>query len=134
MQTAITFLTARVKGPDEDDWLKLVRLIRYLKGTEEMVLTLSADCLNMLKWWVDASCGVHKDLKGHTGVSFSLGKGTIAGKSSKQKLNTNCSTKSELVGVDDAMPHCLWTNYFLAWQQCQCNGTVACQDLSLIHI
>ena len=39
----IAFLCTRVRGPTEDDWKKLVRLIRYLNGTAELCLTLAAD-------------------------------------------------------------------------------------------
>eukprot|EP00957_Ditylum_brightwellii_P164188 12500893-Ditylum_brightwellii.AAC.1 len=34
----------------------------------------------------------------------------------KQRLNTKSSTKTEFVGVDDALPHVLWTAYFLEAQ------------------
>jgi hypothetical protein len=34
VQTAIAFLTTRVKSPDEDDWGKLKRVLKYLNGTK----------------------------------------------------------------------------------------------------
>eukprot|EP00957_Ditylum_brightwellii_P041620 3152409-Ditylum_brightwellii.AAC.1 len=34
----------------------------------------------------------------------------------KQRLNTKSSTETELVGVNDALPHVLWTAYFLEAQ------------------
>ena len=34
IQTAVPFLTTRVKAPDLDDWKKLVKMIGYLKGKE----------------------------------------------------------------------------------------------------
>ena len=49
IQTAVSFLTTRVKDPDQDDWKKLVRLLRYLKGSKTLVLTLSDDGKG-LKW------------------------------------------------------------------------------------
>ena len=38
IQTAVAFLTTttRVKKPDEDDWGKLKRVLKYLKGTKHM--------------------------------------------------------------------------------------------------
>ncbi len=33
IQTAVSFLTTRVKDPDKDDWGKLVRVLKYLNGT-----------------------------------------------------------------------------------------------------
>ena len=49
IQTAVAFLTTRVKKPDEDDWGKLRRVLKYLKGTKHMKLTLSVDSLFMIK-------------------------------------------------------------------------------------
>lgn len=51
--------------------------MKYLNGTREMVLVLSADALNILKWYVDASFAVHADFKSHTGSVMSMGKGAI---------------------------------------------------------
>ena len=50
IQTPVAFLTTRVKKPDEDDWGKLRRLLKYLKGTKYMKLTLQVDDLSMVKW------------------------------------------------------------------------------------
>eukprot|EP00956_Cyclotella_meneghiniana_P039839 scaffold180856_cov40-Cyclotella_meneghiniana.AAC.4 len=55
IQTAVAFLTTRVKRPDEDDWGKLKRVLKYLKGTLHMKLVLSVDELGIIRWWVDAS-------------------------------------------------------------------------------
>ena len=33
IQTAVSFLTTRVKAPDEDNWGKLVRVLKYINGT-----------------------------------------------------------------------------------------------------
>ena len=71
IQTAVAFLTTRVKKPDEDDWGKLKRVLRYLKGTLHMKLKLSVENLGIIRWWVDASYNVHDDCKGQTGAIIS---------------------------------------------------------------
>ncbi len=38
IQTAVAFLTTRVKSPDEDDWGKLKRVLKYLNGTKYLKL------------------------------------------------------------------------------------------------
>jgi hypothetical protein len=43
IQTAVSFLCTRVKKPDTDDYQKLGRVMRYLRGTASMPLTLEAD-------------------------------------------------------------------------------------------
>ena len=75
IQTAVSFLTKRVREPDEHDWGKLKHVLEYLKGTIYMKLTLSVGNLNTISWWVDASYGAHMDMKGHTGMIMSLGRG-----------------------------------------------------------
>jgi hypothetical protein len=50
IQTAVAFLTTRVKNPDKDDWGKLKRVLKYLNGTKYMKLKLSVDNLGILKW------------------------------------------------------------------------------------
>jgi hypothetical protein len=59
IQTPIAFLCMRVSTPDTDDYKKLRRVICYLQGTKTMCLTLEADNLQVIKWWVDASFAVH---------------------------------------------------------------------------
>ena len=98
---AIAFLSSRVKEANEGDWTKLLRVLSFLKGSINDVLTLEADDSGELTWYIDAAFGVHKDMKSHTGSVFTMGKGAILSGSSKQKVNTRSSTESELVSVDD---------------------------------
>eukprot|EP00957_Ditylum_brightwellii_P087612 6670164-Ditylum_brightwellii.AAC.1 len=69
-----------------------------------MPLTLEADSLHCMRWWVGASFAVHPDMKRHTGGVLMMGKGAIRAGSTKQKLNTRSSTEAEIVRVDDLMP------------------------------
>ena len=40
IQTSVYFMTNQVKSPDEDDWVKSKRCMKYLKGTTVIELTL----------------------------------------------------------------------------------------------
>jgi hypothetical protein len=128
IQTAVAFLTRRVKAPDKDDYKKLRRTIQYLRGTVDLELTLEADDVHVVKWWVDASYGVHQDMKSHTGATMSLGKGSVYSASKTQRLNTKSSTEAELVGVDDVMAQVLWTRYFLEGQGYDVKDNTVYQD------
>jgi hypothetical protein len=64
IQPAVAFLTTRIRTPDEDDWLKLKRLMRYTRSTIHMLLILRADSLNVIKWWVSASFATHYNCRG----------------------------------------------------------------------
>ena len=124
----VAFLTTRVRAPDEDDWKKLVRLIRYLRGTPNLPHTLRASDTPVLKWFVDGSHTSHPNMRGHSGGGLTLGKGMPITGSSKQKLNTRSSTETELVAADDFMPNILWTNHFLHAQGYGFENTILYQD------
>jgi len=63
IQPGIPFLVTRVRGPTEQDWAKLTRLLSFLKHTQDDVLTLGADNELSGEWWVDAAFAVHPDYK-----------------------------------------------------------------------
>jgi hypothetical protein len=111
-----------------DDYKKLRRVVRYLRDTKKLALTLEADDLRMIKWWIDASFAVHKDMRSHTGGTMSLGKGSVYSTSVRQKLTTKSSTEAELVGVDDVMPMVLWTRQFMEGQGYKIKDNVVYQD------
>ena len=82
IRTAVAFLSTRVNKSDKDDYKKLARVMKYLRDTADMPLTLEANSPLTVKWWVDASFAVHHDMKGHTGASMSLRRGGVYNTSS----------------------------------------------------
>jgi hypothetical protein len=128
LQTTVAFLCTRVKCCDEDDYKKLQRMLQFIRATKDDYLTLSAHSLHNVRWWVDASYAVHPDMKSHTGGAMTLGSGVVYGTSKKQKLNTNSSTESEVVGTHDVMPQVLWTLYFLEAQGYKIDDNILYQD------
>ena len=127
-QTAVAFLSTRVQHPDHDDYKKLGRVMKYLRNTITLPLTLEADDLQLIHWWIDGAFATHRDMRSHTGGAMSLGKGIIYGTSTRQKLNTRSSTEAELVAVDDCMSQILWTRYFLDAQGYNINECIIYQD------
>ena len=126
--TAIAVLSTRVREPSVDDWNKLIRYLQYVKRTRDDVLTLSADNLHVLKWYVDASFAVHPDFRSHTGAVMTYGEGAIQAVSSKQKLNTRSTCKSELVSTDDAATKIFWTKLFMEAQGYRIDKNILYQD------
>jgi hypothetical protein len=102
IQQAILVLCTRVRDPNQADWEKLMKVMKYLNGTKEENLTLSADNLRVVKWYVDASFAVHPGFKSHTGAMMTLGKEVMQSIPRKQKVNVRSSTEGKLVAVDDA--------------------------------
>ena len=112
----VSFLTTRVQAPDEDDWNKLQRVLRYLNGTQDLGICLRADCPTNVTAHIDASYGVHIDGKSHSGMFVSLGSGPILVKSSKQKIVTKSSTEAELIALSDLASLVIWSRDFLLAQ------------------
>jgi len=114
--TAVSFLVKRVQNPTVEDEEKLKRLIRYVRATRELGIVLEGSANLSVVAYVDASYGVHDDMKSHTGTVIGIGKGPIYSKSSTQKLNTKSSTEAELVGLCDATNQIIWVRNFLEEQ------------------
>ena len=58
-RVVVSFLCSRTRAPDEDNWGKSKRVLKYLYGTKHMKLCITADNLENITWWVDASYAVH---------------------------------------------------------------------------
>jgi hypothetical protein len=109
----VSFLTTRVKAPDEDNWKKLVRVLSYLKGTLDLLLTISCKNIDKLTWYVDGSYAIHEDMKGQSGAVLMVGDNVVLTRSSKQKVNTRSSTEAEIIAIDDTLPTIQWAKSFL---------------------
>jgi len=93
-----------------------------------MKLCLTAENLENITWWVDASYAIHWDSRSHTGMVMSLGLGAVMSGSWRQKLNTGSSTKAELVGIDDALKYIMWGLYFIQAQGFEVKKNILMQD------
>ena len=113
LQTAVSFLTKRVRNPDKDDYKKLVRAIKYIRRTKFLRLTIEATHLDQNHWFIDGAFAVHDDMRSHTGAYMTFGYGMLDGSAIGQKINTTSSTEAEVVAVHDNMPAMLWVRYFL---------------------
>jgi hypothetical protein len=129
IQTAVSFLTTRVKEPDEDDWGKLKRILKYLNGTKHLKLTLRADQLKFaVHWYVDGSHQTHEDCRGQTGSLVTFGKGVVSSSSTKMKCNTKSSTETELISFADKLTDIVWMRYFIECQRYDLDEYIVFQD------
>eukprot|EP00957_Ditylum_brightwellii_P120301 9179294-Ditylum_brightwellii.AAC.1 len=113
----IVFLATRVQDPNKGEWIKLLKLLVFIKGTINNVLTLEADVIDLiLKWFIDAVFVVHLDMKSHTNAMLVLRKGAVISESTKQKVNARSSTEAELIAVDNKISKVMWTKHFLEHQ------------------
>jgi hypothetical protein len=124
----VSFLTTRVSKSTEEDWTKLDRLLMYLNGTRNLGIVIRADEGMRVVAHIDASFAVHEDMKSHTGVYITIGKGPVSVSSKKQGLNTTSSTEAELVGISDGTVQVIWTREFLIGQGYQEQSALVYQD------
>ena len=76
--TPVAFLTTRVQSPTEDDRSKLHRGMGYIIGTIGLSLTLEVEGPIRVAAYMDASFATHNsDMKSHTSVFITLGKGAF---------------------------------------------------------
>ena len=114
--------------PNHGDWAKLVKLMNFLKATENNVPCLYANDTQTIKWYVDAAFAVHSDYKSHTGATLTFGSGVLASVLTKQKVNLRSSTEAELVAVDDVIAKILWTKLFVEAQGRKVQSNIIYRD------
>ena len=125
---AVGFLTTRVSKSTEQDVDKLQRLLEYINGTIDMEYIVGADHLGRIRTWIDAAYAVHPDMRSHTDGVVSFGRGGLACKSSKQKLNTKSSTEDDFVGASDYLPNTIWIKFFMESQGHKISDNILEQD------
>ena len=134
IQVAVAYLCTRVKYPNEADYDKLRRVIKYIRRTIHLPLLLGWDESGSITWSVDASFACHNDYRSHTGALATLGKGSIISLSMKQKVNTKSSTESELVGVDDSLNFLVWTKLFFEHQMREYKSDEVTKKIGQVNI
>ena len=128
VQSTVAMSATRVAKPNQHDWFKLVRLMKYLNGTRKHYFTLAIENMKIIKWYVDTLFAVHPDFGSHTGGFMTMGTGAIQSGSMKQKLNTRFNTEEEIVGVDEIAAKIFWTELFIEAQGYQIEKIILFQD------
>jgi hypothetical protein len=125
---AVSFLATRVSKSTQQDQAKLKQLLEYLYGSLDNIFTVGADNLGRFRTWIDASYAVHPDCCSHTWGAVLFGRGAIACKSTKQKLNTKSSTEAETVGASNYLPNAIWIKMFMEAQGYSISSSILEQD------
>lgn len=126
--TAVSFLTKRVNCPNAEDMEKLKKVIRYIRCTDRLGIVLEGDKNLAVYAYVDASYGVHSDLKSHTGCVIGLGKGPVYAASRSQKINSKSSSEAELIGLSDSTNQIVWVREFLIGQGYKVGPAIVYED------
>ena len=99
LETSVSFLMKRVSKSTEEDWVKLKRVLEFMKKTKTDTRTIGAKSLSQIFNFIDASHAVHGNMRSHTGGLITMCIGITHGKSSTQEINSKSITESELIGV-----------------------------------
>jgi len=102
-----------VQTPDEDDWGKLKRVLKYLNGTRYPI-----------HWYIDGS----HHCRGQTGSLVTFGAGAVSSSSNKQKGNTKSSTETDIIALHDKLSDVIWMRYFVECQGYTIDECIIFQD------
>jgi hypothetical protein len=115
---AVSRLSTAAFSPTVSDMDKLMRVIRYLKGTRNDIMrfTRTEEERPRLECYADASFGCHIDSKSHSGYCCYLNRGSAAfyAKSSKQQIVTLSSAEAECVALSEVLTEIIWIRNVLA--------------------
>ena len=124
----ISCINTKVREPDNEDWAKLVHQMKYIRGSRKLSLILSVNKSVILKYFIGWSLVVHPKTRKQTGCLLSMRRAFPIVSSTKQNLNTQSSTKIEVVSVDDYMTYVLWNRYWLDAQGYNIFENIVYQD------
>ena len=93
IQPTVPFVCTRFKVSDEDDWKKLLIMIKYLQETRDYELKLKINNMTITDWYSHADFSVHANIKSHMVGLLTMGKGAALTISMKQKINIKISTE-----------------------------------------
>ena len=125
---SVAYLTTRVTCANEEDMSKLNRVLMYINGTKENMITLSCSGPLRVSAHVDVAFGSHDDGKCQTGVTHHLGEAVVLAKSKKQKMVAKDSTEGELIGLTDRVDGVLRVDEFMREQGHKMELPVIYQD------
>lgn len=110
---AVSVLSTKCNNPTVDDYLKALRVVKYLAGTSTLGIYYSKNRELDPELHVDASHLLHASGHGHGGLMLTLGGCLIYCRSFKLKTLTRSSSESELVTLDDSVTYALWYKLLL---------------------
>ena len=105
----IAFLTMWAKNPDEDDYQKLLHVVKYTRGITSIIQTMSVKS-NSIQWWIDASFAFQSNIGSHKGKITTLAYKAVYSQqpdlkkiSIRQNINAESSAEADLVGLNNIL-------------------------------
>ncbi|RVX09191.1 Retrovirus-related Pol polyprotein from transposon TNT 1-94 [Vitis vinifera] len=105
-----------LSNPGSQHWKAAKKVLRYLQGTKDLMLTYQRTSLLDVVGFCDADfAGCIDDKKSTLGYIFMMAGGAVSWKSVKQTLTASSTMKAEYVACYEACCHAMWMwNFVLA--------------------
>jgi len=111
---ATSFVSRYVSNPGLEHWTAVKRILRYLKGTEDLGLVLGGSTSVSLHGYSDADWGGDRDTrKSTTGYVFFIGNGCVSWQTKKQPTTALSTTEAEYLSLSTASQEMLWLRQLL---------------------
>ena len=111
---AVCRLSRYTHNPNQDHWIALIRVMKYLRGTMNYGILYSGFPA-VLEGYSDANWISDSDeTKSTSGYVFTLGGGAVTWKSSKQTIIARSTMESEFVALEMAGSEAEWIRNFLS--------------------
>jgi len=104
---AVSKAARKNKNPTMEDWNNIIRILKYLKGTENYVIKFTRE--RDLKVFVDADFAGDLDTRKSTsGFLFMIGSTPTSWYSKLQKSVSTSTAESEYYSISECAKHSLW--------------------------
>ncbi|XP_048599837.1 secreted RxLR effector protein 161-like [Brassica napus] len=112
---AVGMLGRYQSNPGMDHWKAAKKVLRYLQGTKENMLTYRrSDQLEVIGYSDSDYAGCVDSRKSTFGYLFLLAGGAISWKSGKQSVIATSTMEAEFVACFEATIHALWLRNFIS--------------------
>lgn len=137
LQYAVNFVCQKMHKPTLSDFNLLKRVLRYLKGTISMGLTLISDTDSTVRAYCDSDWGGCRDTRRSTGgfCTF-LGSNIISWSAKRQDSVARSSTEAEYRALSDTAAELHWIDAMLRdfGVQQTVPAEAYCDNLSAVHL
>lgn len=104
-----------LSNPGSQHWKAAKKVLRYLQGTKDLMLTYQRTSLLDVVGFCDADfAGCIDDKKSTTGYIFMMAGGAVSWKSVKQTLTASSTMEAEYVACYEACCHAMWMRNFIS--------------------
>jgi len=109
----ISFLASKCSDPNIDHYSKVLRVLKYLAGTQNVGLVFRSDIPFKPQIFADASHLLYPSGHGQQAMIITNGSAPVATRSVKIQMVTRSSAESELVALEDSSTFALWYTLLL---------------------